>query len=157
MQISVTDAAGFHLDQDFAGARLRHWHILDLKRVAELCDDGGFHGRHGSGPLDIGRRLAIGRGVPLIGVNSDHGKGAITDLELAESYAQHARLYFDRTPLDLDLAAPGTFGIVPAGGMLAPLKTDYEKMAGMIFGQVPPFDEMIERIAEGGNDIEYQA
>ncbi|KWV58067.1 hypothetical protein AS156_35130 [Bradyrhizobium macuxiense] len=108
----------------------RHW----FENKGSLYKDGQRLSRH---YYDAYRLLA-----------SDHGKSAITDLELAESCAQHARLYFNRKPLDLDLAAPGTFGIVPAGGMLAPLKTDYEKMAGMIFGEVPPFDEMIERIAE---------
>jgi hypothetical protein len=32
--------------------------------------------------------------------------------------------------------------------MLDPLKADYEKMAGMIFGEIPPFEDMIARIAE---------
>ncbi|WP_315837426.1 hypothetical protein [Bradyrhizobium prioriisuperbiae] len=46
----------------------------------------------------------------------------------------------------LDQATPGTFGIVPADGMLEPLKADYQKMAGMIFGDVPSFEDIIGKI-----------
>lgn len=76
----------------------------------------------------------------------EHGDAAIADLKLAESCTKHARLYFDRRPLDLDQATSGTFGIVPADGMLEPLKADYEKMAGMIFGDVPSFEDIIGKI-----------
>jgi hypothetical protein len=77
---------------------------------------------------------------------SEHGNTALADLKLAESCAKHARLYFDRRPLDLNQATPGTFGIVPADGMLEPLKADYEKMVGMIFGDVPSFEDIIGKI-----------
>jgi hypothetical protein len=59
---------------------------------------------------------------------------------------QHARLYFDRKPLDLDQATPGTFGIVPTDGMLSPLQADYDKMAGMIFGEIPSFGDILDKI-----------
>ena len=46
MQIGVADAARFHFDQNFARTRLWHRNILNRKGLAELCDDGGFHGWH---------------------------------------------------------------------------------------------------------------
>ncbi|UVO35745.1 nucleotidyl transferase AbiEii/AbiGii toxin family protein [Bradyrhizobium arachidis] len=81
-------------------------------------------------------------------VGSEYGATALADRELAESCVQHARLYFNRKPLDLDLATPGKYGNVPVDGMLAPLKADYDKMAGMIFGEIPSFDDIIARIAD---------
>ncbi|MGY4623547.1 hypothetical protein ACVWY3_001303 [Bradyrhizobium sp. USDA 4486] len=51
VQVGVADAARFDLDQDLARTGLRHRHILDHQRLAELFDDGGFHGRHESAPL----------------------------------------------------------------------------------------------------------
>jgi Nucleotidyl transferase AbiEii toxin, Type IV TA system len=108
----------------------RHW----FQNKGALYKDGQRLSRH---YYDVYRLLA-----------SDHGDSAMKDLDLAESCVQHARLYFNRKPLDLDQATPGTFGIVPANGMLDPLKADYEKMAGMIFGEIPPFEDMIARIAE---------
>lgn len=106
----------------------RHW----FQNRGELYKDGQRLSRH---YYDVFRLLA-----------SEHGNAALADLELADSCVEHARLYFDRKPLDLDLATPGTFGIVPANGMLDPLKADYEKMAGMIFGDVPPFDDILAKI-----------
>jgi hypothetical protein len=106
----------------------RHW----FQNKGELYKDGQRLSRH---YYDVFRLLA-----------SEHGDAALEDLELAESCAKHARLYFDRKPLDLDQAIPGTFGIVPADGMLDPLKADYEKMAGMIFGDVPSFEDILGKI-----------
>lgn len=108
----------------------RHW----FQNRDELYKDGQRLSRH---YYDVYRLLA-----------SEHGMSAMADLELAKSCADHARHYFDRKPLDLDLATPGTFGIAPPEGMLGPLKEDYNKMAGMIFGEIPPFEDIIERIAE---------
>ncbi|WP_084801353.1 nucleotidyl transferase AbiEii/AbiGii toxin family protein [Bradyrhizobium sp. Ec3.3] len=108
----------------------RHW----FQNRDELYKDGQRLSRH---YYDVYRLLA-----------SEHGMSAMADLELAKSCADLARLYFDRKPLGLDLATPGTFGIAPPEGMLGPLKEDYDKMAGMIFGEIPPFEDIIERIAE---------
>lgn len=116
----------------------RHW----FHNRGALYKDGQRLSRH---YYDLYRLIA-----------SDHGNSAMTDLELAESCVQHACLYFNRKPLDLDLASPGTFGIVPLDGMVAPLKADYEKMAGMIFGEVPPFEDMIGRIAEAEETLNAQ-
>jgi hypothetical protein len=43
-------------------------------------------------------------------------------------------------------AVPGRFTLMPTPGMLAPLRRDYERMAGMIFGPVPDFDTVIRSI-----------
>lgn len=106
----------------------RHW----FQNRGELYKDGQRLSRH---YYDVFRLLASG-----------YGDAALADLELADSCAKHARLYFDRKPLDLDQAAPGTFGIVPVQGMLAPLEADYEKMAGMIFGDIPSFEDILAKI-----------
>lgn len=106
----------------------RHW----FQNRGELYKDGQRLSRH---YYDVFRLLA-----------SEHGDAALQDLDLAESCVKHARLYFDRKPLDLDQAIPGTFGIVPADGMLDPLKADYKKMAGMIFGDVPSFEDILGKI-----------
>src|SRR4029078_8422468 len=108
----------------------RHW----FQNRGALYKDGQRLSRH---YYDVYRLLA-----------SNHGDNAMNDPDLAESCVQHARLYFNRKPLDLDQPTPGTSGVVPADVILDPLKADYEKMAGMIFGEIPPFDDIIGRIAE---------
>jgi hypothetical protein len=39
------------------------------------------------------------------------------------------------------MRAPGAFTLGPTGDMLADLRREYERMAGMIIGAVPEFDE----------------
>lgn len=108
----------------------RHW----FENRGELYKDGQRLSRH---YYDVYRLL-----------QSDCGKNAITDLALAEDCVAHARIFFNRKPLDLDVAKPGTFGLSPHDGMLTALRTDYEKMAGMIFGATPKFDDVIGSIGE---------
>jgi hypothetical protein len=57
-------------------------------------------------------------------------------------------MFFGSPDLGLDTAAPGTFVLGPTGNMLSDLRRDYERMAGMIIGEVPGFDEVIESVRE---------
>lgn len=65
------------------------------------------------------------------------------DHELAIDCAHHARLFFGSADLGLDLAAPGTFTLTPSPAMREALKKDYEAMAGMVFGDIPPLDTVL--------------
>lgn len=49
-------------------------------------------------------------------------------------------------PFDLLSAVEGRFAVAPAPDMIDALKRDYGKMAGMIFGSIPPFDAVLESI-----------
>lgn len=66
--------------------------------------------------------------------------------------------FFGSPDLGLDTAAPGTFVLGPTEDMLADLRRDYERMAGMIIGAVPESDEVtqsvreVERRVNGGPD-----
>ena len=55
----------------------------------------------------------------------------------------HARLFFGSADLGLDSAVPGTFTLTPNTAMREALRKDYEAMAGMIFGDVPPLDAVL--------------
>lgn len=79
---------------------------------------------------------------------SQVGRKAAEDAGMAENCLRHARIFFNRTDLDLASAVPGSFALVPHGGMLADLRRDYEAMAGMIFGRVPAVDEIVAAIAQ---------
>ncbi len=65
------------------------------------------------------------------------------DLELAIDCAHHARLFFGSADLGLDIAVPGTFTLTPSLAMREALEKDYEAMAGMVFGDVPPLDAVL--------------
>lgn len=72
------------------------------------------------------------------------GQQAATDRALAHDCARHARMFFNSTDLDLLHARPGSFAITPTPRMVDALKRDYHAMAGMIFGEVPEFAEVLE-------------
>jgi predicted nucleotidyltransferase component of viral defense system len=79
-------------------------------------------------------------------LNSNIGKNIVEKKHLAIDCARHAQIFFNSAALDLKSAYIGTFSIVPSGAMIKDLKRDYEAMSGMIFGQVPKFEEVIDAL-----------
>jgi len=75
-------------------------------------------------------------------------KAWLDNRALAADCARHARLFFGSPDLGLDTAAHGTFTLLPPPPMLDALRSDYRAMAGMVFGDVPPLDAVIARLAE---------
>jgi hypothetical protein len=66
------------------------------------------------------------------------------DQALAADCAHHAKLFFGSTDLGLDIATPGTFTLTPSAAMRDALERDYEAMVGMVFGEVPRFDAVLD-------------
>ena len=56
-------------------------------------------------------------------------------------------MFFNRPDLDLATAVPGSFSLWPAPAMRDRLERDYENMQGMIFGSVPPFDQISKTVS----------
>lgn len=69
------------------------------------------------------------------------------DHALAIDCARHARLFFGSTDLGLDIAAPGTFTLTPSSAMRDALERDYQAMAGMVFGEIPRLDDVLDSAA----------
>lgn len=69
------------------------------------------------------------------------------DLPLAADCAHHARLFFGSADLGLELAMPGTFTLTPTRAMEKAIDKDYKAMAGMVFGQVPLLETVLESTA----------
>lgn len=86
-------------------------------------------------------------------LNSKQGAAFAADRAMAQDCVRHARMFFNRPDLDLATASPGTFALAPHDAMLARLGEDYRAMAGMIFGEVPPFANVMQSIAEFENRI----
>lgn len=74
------------------------------------------------------------------------GTSAATDVGLGADCVAHARMFFNRPDFDLASAAPGSFALMPHDGMVDQLRTDYRAMTGMIFGEPPPFDDVLGSI-----------
>ncbi len=81
-------------------------------------------------------------------LRSDVGQRAARDLNLAKDCARHARMFFNSSDLDLATAHPGTFALSPLLEMDTQLRRDYTAMAGMIFGDVPEWETIVETIRQ---------
>jgi hypothetical protein len=53
-------------------------------------------------------------------------------------------LFFGSADLGLDIAVPGTFTLTPSAAMRDALERDYEAMAGMVFGEIPRLDAVLD-------------
>lgn len=87
----------------------------------------------------------------------DVGKEASKNLALGKDCVAHARMFFNRPDYDLESAHPPSFVLTPEGDMHDDLRRDYAAMAGMIFGDAPPFEEIVEAIADLERRINVEA
>lgn len=108
---------------------IRRW--FDIK--GELRQSGHRYSRHYYDVFNLSRNAL--------------GKEALTRGDLAIDCARHAKIFFNSSALDLDNAYKGHYSIIPSQKMLVDLKKDYKAMRGMIFGNVPEFDEIVEEIS----------
>jgi hypothetical protein len=74
------------------------------------------------------------------------GTTAIADAALGADCVAHARMFFDRPDFDLASAGPGSFALIPHDTMIEQLRVDYRAMQGMIFGESPQFEAVLESI-----------
>lgn len=81
-------------------------------------------------------------------MHSPVAQRALRDYELAGDCARHARMFFGSPDQHLELACRGTFTLAPTDGMIDDLARDYKRMAGMIIGEIPPFEEVIDSVRE---------
>ncbi|WP_026187701.1 nucleotidyl transferase AbiEii/AbiGii toxin family protein [Ensifer sp. BR816] len=80
-------------------------------------------------------------------VGTAAGAAAIKDRALGDDCVAHARMFFNRPDFDLATAVPGSFALAPHDAMIEQLRVDYRAMQGMIFGDAPAFEAVIESIA----------
>ena len=91
--------------------------------------------------------------TPTASSNRELGRRAVADRALAADCVAHARMFFNSPDLGLDLAGPGTFALAPSTAMIDGLRRDYARMAGMIIGTPPEFDDVIASIADLENEV----
>jgi hypothetical protein len=80
-------------------------------------------------------------------LQSEVGQRAVGDRALGADCVAHARMFFDSPDLGLDRAVSGTFALTPTAQMLEDLRRDYSRMAGMIIGESPDFESVMDSIA----------
>ncbi len=80
-------------------------------------------------------------------LQSQLGARAVADRALGADCVAHARMFFNSPDLGLDLGVPGSFSLTPTSAMHEDLRRDYIRMAGMIIGDAPAFDEVMVSIS----------
>ncbi|MET4349617.1 nucleotidyl transferase AbiEii/AbiGii toxin family protein [Bradyrhizobium sp. RT9a] len=86
-------------------------------------------------------------------LQSDVGHNAAADLDLARDCVRHARMFFNSPDLNLATAVPGSFTLSPSREMATELARDYSAMTGMIFGEAPAFEDILERVTKFEADV----
>lgn len=127
--ITIVDAERTFWDKVVILHGLRRW--FDIR--GQLRGDGQRVSRH---YYDLFRLI-----------QSAVGETALANRALGEDCVAHARLFFNRPDFDLASAQAPTYALLPEGAMMDGLRQDYRAMSTMIFGEPPPFDEVMEAIA----------
>jgi hypothetical protein len=78
---------------------------------------------------------------------SPNGTAAIADTALGADCVAHARMFFNRPDFDLASAVLGSFALAPHDAMIEQLRADYRAMQGMIFGEPPNFEAVLDGIS----------
>jgi hypothetical protein len=79
---------------------------------------------------------------------TDIGQQALDDLDLLESVRVFGLHAFPEISAHNETAVPGKLLLVPPEGVLETLKDDYVRMQGMVHGDPPSFDWVIDRLKD---------
>ncbi len=79
-------------------------------------------------------------------VGAPVGVRAGAEAALGADCVAHARMFFNRPDYDLVSAVPGSFALAPHDAMIEQLRVDYRAMQGMIFGDPPDFEVVLDSI-----------
>lgn len=79
---------------------------------------------------------------------AEQAENWLADRDLGEDCVRHAAMFFGSPYSGLDLAKFGSFTLTPGDAMREELARDYDAMQGMIFGTVPPLDDVLGRVTE---------
>ena len=82
---------------------------------------------------------------------------ALADLALLADVVAFKKQFYPRGWAHYELAVPGSLRLVPAGAVLDAVAADYAAMATMIFGTIPPLDDILARLQRLEDEINGNA
>jgi len=85
--------------------------------------------------------------------HSENKTVAFEDLKLLKKVVTFKMKFYPRKWAKYEEAIPGTIKLVPPAFRFDSLRTDYEDMAEMMFGQYPSFDDLMDYIQTLENEI----
>ena len=84
--------------------------------------------------------------LAMMAVDPTVKAAAFHNLDLLHTVAEFKARFYPASWANYELAKPGTFKLVPAEKNRRFLAHDYEQMKVMFFGEIPPFDELLESL-----------
>lgn len=76
------------------------------------------------------------------------GQEALAQRDLLKRVVEHKRRFFPSGSAGYDTAVPGSLQLLPGEHRAKELRADYDQMRQMIFGNVPPWDEILEDLKQ---------
>ena len=76
---------------------------------------------------------------------TETGSSALTDIELLDSVRNHNLIAFRQAWKRFEEAVPGSLKLVPQAELCTVIESDYGAMEGMILGEAPTFDWVMEQ------------
>ncbi|MDE2848108.1 MAG: nucleotidyl transferase AbiEii/AbiGii toxin family protein [Gemmatimonadota bacterium] len=86
-------------------------------------------------------------------LQTETGRNALSDFELLTAVREHNLIAFRQAWRRLEEAVPGTLRFVPQPDLLKVIKRDYAAMEGMILGDVPEFDWIVETLVQAEKSV----
>ena len=80
-------------------------------------------------------------------------KEAFDSLDLLEEVRRFTMTFYNRGWAKFEEAVPGTFMLYPNEKSLPALRTDYDDMKNMMYGDIPDFEEVLSTIKKLENEI----
>lgn len=80
--------------------------------------------------------------------NSEFFEAALLRIDLLEQVVEFKKRFYTCAWARYDLAVPGSLELLPTEENIKYLKDDYEKMKGMIFGEYPSWENILEDLKE---------
>lgn len=77
---------------------------------------------------------------------SDIGRSALSNIDMLDAVRSHNLIAFRQAWIRFDEAVPGSIRFVPQAELRTAIESDYRAMEGMILGDAPPFERVLEQI-----------
>ncbi len=77
---------------------------------------------------------------------TENGKSALSDIAMLDAVREHNLIAFRQAWKRFEEAVPGTLGLVPQAELRRVIEGDYGAMQGMILGEAPVFEWVMEQI-----------
>jgi len=79
-------------------------------------------------------------------LQTEAGRSALSDFDLLTAVREHNLIAFRQAWKRFEAAVPGTLRFVPQSDLLKVIKRDYAAMEGMILGDAPAFDWIVDNL-----------